>query len=357
MPEPLEGSGTTRYFRSNGKPSYNGTVENYAFPNNASNISAVLGNSPNGVYLDIEGVTVNDDLTLANKPGIATLAGWYGRKAIRNSLSLTGTNAGLNFKDMGFLNDSNINDVSNTTFYRCDFNANLNIGAGKIGETRLVDCSIGDPSDTTKTLTINAPVNTVSGLDTSLVVIKGSGNGVLYLNMLGDATAANSKQLQVYVEGFTQLILLNHQAGHLSASNIPLLYFVSSTAPKHINNQIALTGDVDNVKLGCNYMIETIPTGDITLGMPLSDSLTKVDMGKSFRVCVVSKYPNMATYNLIINDPVMSGMIILGVQNGIKMDLGQMGASLILTYLGTESSGTLHLFQCEVGVGTNIVIS
>ena len=104
-------------------------------------------------------------------------------------------------------------------------------------------------------------------------------------------------------------------------------------------------------------MIETIPTGDITLGMPLSDSLTKVDMGKSIRVCVVSKYPNMATYNLIINDPVMSGMIILGVQNGIKMDLGQMGASLTLTYLGTESSGTLHLFQCEIGAGTTIVVS
>ena len=53
----------------------------------------------------------------------------------------------------------------------------------------------------------------------------------------------------------------------------------------------------------------------------------------------------------------MSGMIILGVQHGIKMDLGQMGASLKLTYLGTETSGTLHLFQCEVGIGTEIVVS
>lgn len=54
----------------------------------------------------------------------------------------------------------------------------------------------------------------------------------------------------------------------------------------------------------------------------------------------------------------MSGVIILGVQHGIKMDLGQMGASLKLTYLGTESSGTLHhIFQCEVGVSTDITIN
>ena len=113
---------------------------------------------------------------------------------------------------------------------------------------------------------------------------------------------------------------------NVNFATMPDNWVGSKTTLSSITEQyVSLTGDVDNVKLGSNYMIETIPTGNITLGMPLADSLTKVDIGKSFRVCVVSKYPNMNTYNLIISDPAMDGMIILGVQNDIKMDLGQMG--------------------------------
>ena len=130
---------------------------------------------------------------------------------------------------------------------------------------------------------------------------------------------------------------------NVNFATMPDNWVGSMTTLSSITEQyVSLTGDVDNVKLGCNYVVDTTFASDISIGMPLFSTLTKADVGRKFRLVI------MGTGNVTITSDMADGVIIMGYAAGVVIP-NVPASSITLTYVGYSETLKLHLFEPVLG--------